>query len=68
MLQIIGWMGCLYLFVKGLEFIANRSYRSEEGKYYATATAGAVVCWLGAIVFFVLLNAQVEASSSGLYS
>lgn len=64
MLQIIGWMGCVYLFVKGLEFIANRSYRNDDGSYGVTATVGSVVSWLGAIVFFFMLNAQAGATPS----
>jgi hypothetical protein len=29
MLQIIGWLGCLYLFVKGLELMGRTNERRE---------------------------------------
>jgi len=59
MLQIIGWMGCLYLVVKALEILSSNEHQTE-GKFHGTAQAAAVLAIVGAIVFVFLLQAQVE--------
>jgi hypothetical protein len=61
MLQIIGWILCLYLVVKGFELF---SMKREEGvASKALACAGGIIAWLGAIAFFFMVNAQAESSS-----
>ena len=65
MLQIIGWMGCVYLLVKGVEFIAHAGYRNEAGHMKITAVAAAVIAWLSAAILFVLLNIQSGSFNGG---
>jgi hypothetical protein len=61
MLQIIGWILCLYLVVKGFELF---SAKREEGSGPRTlALLGGIVAWLGAIVFFFMVNAQADSSN-----
>jgi hypothetical protein len=63
MLQIIGWMGCVYLLVKCFEFWGSSAYKKEDGSFNGVAAAGSVVAMLAAIVFFFTLNAQASATS-----
>jgi hypothetical protein len=61
MLQIIGWILCLYLVVKGFELF---SAKREEGSGPRTlALTGGVIAWLGAVVFFVMVNEQADSSN-----
>jgi hypothetical protein len=64
MLQIIGWMGCVYLFVKGIEFMASRNYRNNEGGIGGAAIVGPIICWLSAFAFALILNVQAGTASS----
>jgi hypothetical protein len=68
MLQIIGWMGCVYLLVKCFEFWGSNAYRKADGSFSGVAAAGSVVAMLGAIVFFLMVNAQASSSSESLSS
>lgn len=61
MLQIIGWILCLYLVVKGFELFAMK--REEGDGPRKLASAGAWIAWLGAVVFLFLVNAQADSSS-----
>lgn len=65
MLQIIGWMGCIYLLVKGFEFLANAGYRNEAGRLKVIAGAAVAIAWLSAAVLFVLLNIQSGSFNRG---
>ncbi|QSR18404.1 hypothetical protein [Novosphingobium sp. KA1] len=58
MLQIIGWLGCLYLIVKALEMAANPAYRDDSGVLKGYAVAACLLAWMGAIGFALWLAAQ----------
>lgn len=64
MLQIIGFLGCLYLFVKGWEIIANKSYRAEDGTLNGAALAASMFAFAGCAVFVIWLLAQGGAFAS----
>jgi len=49
MLQIIGWLLCVYLVVKGFELIAMKS---------VWAYVGAAIAFVAAPIFLLLINAQ----------
>jgi len=66
MLQIIGWLGCLYLFVKGLEILSSSAHRTEDGKLTSNGKAAAIISILGSVLFLVLVNSQASASSVAL--
>ena len=70
MLQLIGWLGCLYLFVKGLEFFANSAYRDDNGSLKGSAIFAIAIAWLGsAVMFFAFLVqglAMPGAEASGM--
>ena len=57
MLQIIGWIACLYLVVKGFELLATKERN-------AVATTGAVISFIGAVVFFFIIQAQFRTESA----
>ena len=57
MLQIIGWMLCVYLVVKGFELLAMKSTLSY---------VGAVIAFAAAPIFLMLINAQSNATASPL--
>ncbi|WP_144400976.1 hypothetical protein [Novosphingobium sp. MBES04] len=58
MLEIIGWMGCLYFVVKGIEISSSSSFRNEDGSPKRGITAAFMLCWAGAVVFGFLLADQ----------
>lgn len=61
-LTIIGWMACVYLIAKGLEFALSARFREmgEAGtvRVKPAALFTAMGLWAAAIVFFLLLNSQ----------
>jgi hypothetical protein len=57
MLQIIGWLLCVYLVVKGFELIAMKSVWSY---------VGAAIAFIAAPIFLLLINAQSNATPSPL--
>jgi hypothetical protein len=59
MLQIIGWLLCVYLIVKGFELVAMK---------HTSAYFGAGIAFLSAPIFFVLINMQSAATTPGLPS
>lgn len=61
MLQLIGWLGCLYLVVKALEIAGNPQFRTEDGSLKATAMGAIILAWLGAIIFALALAEQGSA-------
>ena len=64
-IQIIGWLGCLYLIVKGLEIASSSAFRNEHGNARSGATAACMVAWIGALVFAVWLLLQGDAGGAG---
>ncbi len=58
MIQIIGLLGCLYLFIKGCEFVASNNYRDETGQMKGSAAVGTMFSFAGAIGFSVALYLQ----------
>ena len=59
MLQIVGWLLCLYLVVKGFELFAMKSLWSY---------IGGSIAFLAAPVFFVMINGQSHARSPSFES
>lgn len=58
MLQLIGWLGCLYLVVKGFELAGSQA----RGEPISTVHGiGASLAWLGAVVFALLIYGQGKA-------
>ena len=62
MLQIIGWLGCVYLFVKGLELFSSNSHRLPDGKLNSYAITGAIIAVVGSLIFALMLVGQGSAS------
>lgn len=62
MLQIIGWLLCLYLVVKACELLSMEAEKHPFAR--PIATAGAVIALIGAGVFFYLINEQVRQSNA----
>lgn len=61
MLQIIGWMGCVYLFVKAFElFSVAKNRQDDQGIYDMLALTGGGVSMLGGILFFFLIETQLS--------
>lgn len=66
MLQIIGLMGCAYLFVKAFEMMGNSGLRKEDGGMADHATVAVFIAFGSAVVFGLWLIAQglsIEQSS-----
>lgn len=61
LLQLIGWLGCLYLIVKAMEIAANGNFRDGNGRMSNLAMGAAVLCWFGAAGFALAFKAQGEA-------
>jgi hypothetical protein len=63
-LTIIGWIACVYLFAKGLEFAISPAFRgrqeSREGQTNVAALVAATGICIAAVVFFVLLTLQAR--------
>ncbi len=53
MLQIIGWLGCLFLVVKALEIGAGNNFRDERGRLRRNAAVACAVALAGALIFAV---------------
>jgi len=61
-LQIIGWLGCLYLVVKALEIMSNSDSVNSNGKLKASALAACLLAWVGAVVFSLWIAEQGRVS------
>lgn len=62
MLQIIGWLLCLYLVVKACELL---SMDTDDHKLSRpVATVGAIIALIGAAVFFVMINDQAKQTTN----
>ena len=57
MLQIIGWMGCVYLIVKGFELMAKADDRP-------LAKLGAGIAFFSAAVFLVMIHLQTSGNAA----
>lgn len=69
MLQILGWMGCLYLVIKGLDIARNPTpNEAGDGEWTWPTQIAVVLCFLGAIVFFALIQLHVSVAQSSLPS
>lgn len=58
MLTIIGLLGCLYLFIKGLEISSSTAHRDSEGNFSGNAIFAMLLAWGGAFCFGLWLLAQ----------
>jgi len=58
MLQLIGWLGCAYLVVKVLGYMANPAFRKEDGSMKEEALAAVGLGWLAAIGFAIAFLVQ----------
>ncbi|GAA3901155.1 hypothetical protein GCM10022276_19930 [Sphingomonas limnosediminicola] len=68
MLQIIGWLGCLYLFVKGLEILGDQGNRvnrfeSDETRFAVPSLIAAILAISGALIFPLVIGAQANQIS-----
>jgi len=61
MLQIIGWILCVYLVVKGCELLSMET--REGGVARAISIIGAVIALIASVAFFLLINEQVQQQS-----
>lgn len=74
MLQIIGWLGCVYLVVKALSIAGSSdSYRPDparpgEEKMRTLAFWACAIAWVAAFVFalWILIQGGAIAEASGL--
>jgi hypothetical protein len=62
MVEIIGWLGCLYLFVKGLEIIGAQ--RAAYGRMHHASFLAALLAIAGAIFFALVLYGQAQSVSN----
>jgi hypothetical protein len=66
MLQILGWLGCFYLVLKGVQVLQTGLASSHKERPFLIVIGGCTLaaCVIGAIVFVVLINAQANSTSS----
>lgn len=60
MLQLIGWLGCLYLFVKALELSGDDSRRNEHKEMNFSTLLAVWLAIIGAGGFALMLYLQGE--------
>jgi hypothetical protein len=63
MLQLIGWLGCIYLAVKALSFAASREYRTEAGHLTGYAALAIFLSWFAVIGFAIAFYIQGSAAT-----
>lgn len=51
MLQLIGWLGCVYLAVKLLGMAGNKSYRKDDGEMDDQARGALWIGWISVGIF-----------------
>lgn len=61
MIQLVGWLGCLYLVIKAFEIAADPGYRDEAGKMKNPAMAASLLCCFGAAAFALAFKSQGDA-------
>lgn len=67
MLQIIGWLGCVYLVVKALEIASNSNARDADGIMRGAAVFAVIIAAAGAIFFagwLLIQGMEVHRQSS----
>jgi hypothetical protein len=64
MLQIIGFLGCVYLIVKACELGSSSAHRDTEGALSPSAAAGILVASAGALGFAVWIFVQGASVSN----
>lgn len=55
MLQIIGLLGCVYLFVKAFDILGSANHRKASGSLNGFALTAVIIAFLGAILFAFIL-------------
>lgn len=63
MVQIIGWLLCIYLIVKAFELLAMQPI-NDTGRNLAKI--GAAIAFIAAPIFFFMLNAQSNSGGDSL--
>jgi len=58
MIQIVGFIGCLYLLVKAFEIMGSSAHRRESGSLNGAAVLAVLLAILGSVGFAFLLFAQ----------
>ena len=66
MLQIIGWLGCVYLVVKALEIAGSNAFRNDKGQMTGGAIGAVAVAWIAVAVFAVLFWVQGQEVTSAV--
>jgi membrane associated rhomboid family serine protease len=61
MLQIIGWLGCMMLFVYSARLALSPDFRNENGHAREGAMALVVIGMIASVVFAILLWGQGTA-------
>ena len=64
MLQIIGWMMCVYLVIKGMDIASSKDHCIEQDKLSRVAYLACLICYCSAFVFAVALYDQGRAVST----
>lgn len=63
MLQIIGWLGCLYLIVKALEIAGSNVHKGEDGLLKPQSLVAVLLASVGALAFaawFLIQGASID--------
>lgn len=67
-LTIIGWIGCVLLFAKGVEFALSSEFKMEQedgpDRLRPAASVAAIGVCMAAVIFFVLLILQARQSAT----
>lgn len=62
MLQLVIWLLCVYLVVKGFEILSDPAQRNSFGHF------GVALAWIAAPVFFVLSIGQAESMNDNPFA
>ena len=58
MLQIIGWLGCVYLFVRCASMMVSNEFKNAEGQMDVAASVIATFGLIASLGFAIWLNGQ----------
>ena len=64
MLQIITWLGCFYLVIKGLQLLQQSQLAPERSSARSTGYIGFILSLLGAAFFVYIAGQQVQSSGA----